>query len=67
MKSPEEVRLARAMIDNLYWEQSQKNAAEVRKIDAMMRLLRSECPHANKNSAPYTRWCTDCGLTWDTT
>lgn len=54
--------LEREMLD-LDAEYAQKKGT----IQKKFRELFEDCPHKNMNSASYTRWCNDCGKSWDTT
>jgi len=31
----------------------------------MLAALRKRCPHEHTDSGNWTRWCDDCGETWD--
>lgn len=64
---PSVIRHRRAKIDTARHEMELRHAEESKAIALQQRDLERLCPHQDVDGAPYTRWCNDCGATWDTT
>lgn len=61
--TPEEIRqeICRIEYDEVALERRRQD------LDKKRKAIQAKCPHLNMRGAQYTRWCADCGESWDTT
>ena len=63
----EEVKQKRFEIERKISALEDQYHADLRALQKELRGLYKKCPHKNMNGGSYTRWCEDCGESWDTT
>lgn len=66
LKKEEAVKRRRELDKKRYLAEGEFHKV-VAELDKEYFLLYNECPHETMDGASYTKWCKDCGQTWDTT
>ena len=63
----EEIRKQMRVINLGIQSEKDRYDEAMKRWNSLKRGIQGRCSHANKNSGPYSRWCTDCEENWDTT